>query len=299
MSPKHRIHKIADGFPGERLTILPESVLRRARTLPLCNDICVTNAGRFDRVLGHYVDRPRGCPQYVLIFCIDGQGTVHIGRSCLRMHRGHCVILPPGHAHRYEANRYAPWSVFWFHFDGERSGAYLKCLNLSANQFRFAVQDADLMIEAFEECYYHVLGGYTDADLVGLSATFVRFLGLCRTQQRSLSTRRRHTEERIVRTVRFLRENLHNKLTLEQVARQAGISVPHLCAMFKRQTNCGPLGFFTRLKMHRAGELLLSTELTVSEIAYRLGFEDPLYFSKRFRQSVGMSPSEHRIRGKH
>ncbi len=293
---KHALRHIADGFPGERLAILPASVARRAGGLPACGDIFVTHTGRFDRVLGHYVSRPHGCPQHVLIFCMDGRGVIHLGRSRWQMRRGHGVILPPGVAHEYAADAGDPWSIVWFHFAGARAGAYARAPNVSAASPRFWVQDVGMMTEAFEECYHHVLGGHTDADLIGLSTSFVRFLGLCRTLQRSPDTRRRHTEERIVHSVRFLRENLHRALTLAQVAGAAGLSVPHFCAMFKRQINCGPMEFFARLKMQRACELLAGTRLGIAEIAYGLGFEDPLYFSKRFRQHVGTSPTSHRRR---
>ncbi|MDR2676206.1 MAG: AraC family transcriptional regulator [Opitutaceae bacterium] len=286
--------RIAEGFPGERLVVLPHKVVRHACGLPICGDIRVTHTGRFDRVGGHYVSRPKGCPQHVLIFCLDGRGTVQAGKAGWQMRRGHGVVLAPGTAHQYAASPRDPWSIFWFHFIGERAAACVRALGLPKARPGFWVQDVDMMVEAFEECYHHVLGGYTDADLIGLSTSFVRFLGLCRTLQRSPSTRLRRTEERIVRSVRFLRENLHRKLTLEQLAREAGISVPHFCAMFKRQINCGPLEFFARLKMQRACELLVRTEHGIAEIAYGLGFEDPLYFSKRFRQYMGVSPMNYR-----
>ena len=286
--------RIADGFPGERLVILPQNVLRQAVRIPACSDLCVTHIGRFDRVLGHYVDRPSGCAQHVLIFCIGGRGVVHAGASKWFLHRGHGIVLPPNVAHRYAADARDPWTVFWFHFTGARAAAYVKMLGLTTRQPRFWIQNVDVMIEAFEECYHHTIGGHTDSDLIGLSTTFIRFMGLCRTMKRSPSTRRRHTEERIVRSVRFLRENLDRTLTLAQIAKETGISVPHFCAMFKRQINCGPLEFFARLKMQRACELLLQTNQDVSEIAYGLGFTDPLYFSKRFRLHVGASPSKYR-----
>ena len=290
--------RMADGFPGERLVIVPASVVKRARKIPVCGNICVTHTGRHDRVLGHYVSRPRGFQQHGLLFCLDGKGIVRIGKSKWRMQRGHGIILPPGIAHQYAADPRDPWSVFWFLFDGGMAAACVQALDVTRARPRFWIQDVATMIEAFEECYRHVLGGYTDADLIGLSTSFTRFMGLCRTMQRAPGARRRHTEERIVRSVRFLRENLHRPLTLGQIAREAGISVSHFSTMFKRQINCGPLEFFARLKMQRAGELLAGTGHGVSEIAHALGFEDPLYFSKRFRQYTGASPTEHRKRSR-
>jgi len=224
---------------------------------------------------------------------------VRIGGSKLRMRRGHGIVLPPGIAHQYAADSRDPWTIVWFHFTGARAADCAQALTVSREQPRFWVENTDAIIEAFEECYHHVLGGYTDADLVGLSTSFTRFTGLCRTLQRSPNTRRRHAQNRIAGSVRYLRENLHRKLTLAQIAREAGMSVPYFCARFKRQFNCGPIKFFERMKMHRACELLDYTEHRVSEIAAALGFDDPFYFSKRFRRHAGASPTGHRTQARH
>jgi len=297
--PRQKIGRIAHGFPGERRRPLPADVVQRALALPFCKDICVTSIGRFDRVPGHYVERPAGCPHHVLIFCLDGQGSVRIGASKLRMRRGHGVILPPGIAHQYAASSRDPWAVIWFHFTGARAADCAQALTASEKKPRFWVEDAGMIIEAFEECYRHVLGGYTDADLIGLSTSFTRFMGLCRTLRRAPNTRRRHAQKRIAGSVHYMRENLHRKLTLGQVARETGMSVSYFCARFKRQFNCGPLKFFEWLKMQRACELLECTEHRVSEIASALGFDDPFYFSRRFRFHTGASPASHRTRSRH
>ena len=210
------------------------------------------------------------------------------------MRRGHGIILPAKIPHQYEADTRDPWTIIWFHFTGDKAAAYTRALNVTKAQPRFWVQEADTLADAYEECYQHVLKGDTDADMFGLTTAFARFLGLCRTLQRSPSARRRRAEERIVRSVRFLRGNLHRRLTLAQIAEEAGLSAAHFCTMFKRQIKCGPLRFFERMKMQHACELLRHTERRVAEIAAALGFDDAFYFSKRFRRHAGTTPTEYR-----
>lgn len=293
------VSRIADGFPGERLTILPSLVMQRAQALPVSRDLRVTHTGRFDHVKGHYVSRPHGRAEYVLIVCLAGEGRVTLERSAYRLSRGHGIILPPRRAHHYAADARNPWSLFWFHFVGRRAADYAGLLREGSASPRFWVQDVDQLADAFEECYRHVLGGHLDPELFGLSTSFARLLGLCRLLQRSSSLRRRQTEDRILKSLRFLRENLQRTLTLEEMARHAGLSVPHFSAMFRKQLNCSPLEFHIRLRMGRACALLESPARTAAEIAYGLGYADPLYFSRLFRRKIGLSPSAYRVINDH
>lgn len=57
-----------------------------------------------------------------------------------------------------------------------------------------------------------------------------------------------------------------------------------------------PLEFIRNIKMKHSCTLLLSGTLTISEVAYALGFDDPKYFSKRFKEAFGVTPSEYRNR---
>ncbi len=286
--------RLADGFPGERLTILPTAVIRRARVLPVCRDLCVTHLGRFDRVQGHYVDRPHGRPEHVLIVCLAGEGVVHLGRHHHRLQAGGGVILPPREPHRYAADPAAPWTIFWFHFIGRRAGDYVAALGLPRRRPVFQARHVEVAAEAFEDCYRHVLGGYTDGELLALSTAFARLLGLCRLYAQPANSRRREAEERVLRVVRYLREHADCTPTLDSLAREAGLSVPHFSVLFRRQMRCSPIEFHLRWRMQRACELLHSTDLTIRETAARLGYEDPLYFSRIFRRKVGVPPRVYR-----
>jgi AraC-like DNA-binding protein/mannose-6-phosphate isomerase-like protein (cupin superfamily) len=280
---KSHVRRMAEGFPGERLTVLPTAVVERAHALPVCRDLCVTHTGRFDHVRGHYVSRPHGRPEHVLIVCLAGEGRVKIEQTSHSLSRGQGIVLPPRRSHQYAADEKNPWSLFWFHFVGRSARAYVSSLGVDPARRCFWVQDVDQLAEAFEECYRHVLGGYIDAELFGLSTSFARLLGLCRTLQRAPNLRRRQTEDRV----------------LKVLARNAGLSVPHFSAMFRKQLNCSPLEFHIRLRMERACALLESSNHTAAEIAYGLGYADPLYFSRLFRQKIGLSPTAYRERNTH
>lgn len=278
------------------MTILPPAVLRRGQALAGCRGLCVTHAGRFDHARGHYIARPQGAQEYLLILCLDGSGGGHLGKTRWSLRAGQGVLLPPGVSHDYAADADSPWTIIWFHFIGAWAKEFTELVGGAGRPRKFTVHTIEVVIDAFEECYRYVLGGYTDADLIGLSTSFSRFMGLCRTLHQPADPRRRHSQDQVLRTIRLMRENLGRAITLEELARAAGLSVPHYSAMFKRQMNCTPVLFLTRLRLQKACERLEHSDDTIAQIGYAVGYADPLYFSRVFRRHMSVTASEYRGR---
>jgi AraC family transcriptional regulator of arabinose operon len=286
--------RIAEGFPGQRLIVLPPAALRRAAALPVCRDLMVTHIGAYQTAPHHFVDRPMGAKEHVLIVCQGGQGTCSLGKRKHSLTSGHAIVLPAGMPHKYWANEKDPWKLFWVHFTGARSRDHVTMLGLTPGKPACWLHDLPRVAEAFEETYRHALGGHTDADLFGLSTGLSRLLGVCRLSQRALDVRRRHVEEQVLKTVHHMAANLHRPLTLTQLAAVASWSPTHYSMVFRRQLNLSPIEFLLRLKIQRACERLRTTDDRVADVAQELGFTDPFYFSRLFRRRVGSSPRAYR-----
>lgn len=91
-----------------------------------------------------------------------------------------------------------------------------------------------------------------------------------------------------------MKRNLAARTTLPDLARAAGLSVPHFSVLFRRATGFPPMEHFLRLKIQRACHLLDTTEMRVSEIATALSWDDPFHFSRVFRRVTGRSPRAYR-----
>lgn len=82
--------------------------------------------------------------------------------------------------------------------------------------------------------------------------------------------------------------------TIEQMARRAHMSPSNLVRVFRRATGQTPVRYLIQLRARHAAKLLHETDLNITQIAHRCGFDDPNYFSRQFRQCLGVSPSQHR-----
>lgn len=85
--------------------------------------------------------------------------------------------------------------------------------------------------------------------------------------------------------------------TVEELARQCNWSVSQFRRNFMRHTGMLPKEYIEESKLRHSAELLLSSSLTVREIALRFGYRDPFHFSRRFKHRFGVSPESYRSSG--
>ena len=91
-----------------------------------------------------------------------------------------------------------------------------------------------------------------------------------------------------------IREAVESNLTIQQIAEESGMSYSNFRKLFKVYTGMSPALYQQDLKLQRAKELLTATDMSIKEIAYRLNFDSPDYFSAKFKIKTGRKPSEMR-----
>lgn len=93
----------------------------------------------------------------------------------------------------------------------------------------------------------------------------------------------------------FIRQNYAASLSLETVARQVGLSPVYFSAVFKKETGTGFSDYLNQCRIDQAKKLLEETGLKVHAVSETVGFSGPRYFSRVFKNLVGVRPSEYRI----
>lgn len=92
----------------------------------------------------------------------------------------------------------------------------------------------------------------------------------------------------------FVRSHIHQKFSLRDLARFSGRSLSWVGRRFQRHLRMSPVAYITRARMEVARELLATSRIPVGEAGRRVGIEDPYYFSKLFKKTVGRTPLEYR-----
>lgn len=122
---------------------------------------------------------------------------------------------------------------------------------------------------------------------------------LIRNNEQTKSNPRAHesanlTEKNIVNhIITYMENNVQIKLKLQDIARNIGYSVPHICMIFKKTTGLSVMAFFTKLRIHRAKQLMAEKYMSISQISEHLNFDSVQYFSSQFKKIVGQPPSQY------
>ncbi len=95
-----------------------------------------------------------------------------------------------------------------------------------------------------------------------------------------------------LRVQQRLDSTLNGKLRIEDLARQMGLSTDHFIRRFKSRFGLSPKAYHTRARLQEAAHVLRDGSQSIKSVAYHLGFSDPTSFARRFKHSLGVTPSE-------
>jgi AraC family transcriptional regulator len=191
---------------------------------------------------------------------------------------------------------YLPWSLVASIAEAYRRAGQAEEPSFSVLAFRdeVLVAQARALLAAFR-------AGAPDLYAQGAAVWMVTHLLSCQSEWHHLrdDTRLAATipDRRLSRVIEFMSCHLDRQLTLDELAREAGISVHHFGRRFRQRTGMGPAAYLTTLRMEHARLLLRTTELPVGEIAFRCGYARPSAFSTAFLRDAGATPSEWRAGG--
>lgn len=92
---------------------------------------------------------------------------------------------------------------------------------------------------------------------------------------------------------KYIQQNIREKYRISYLANLFNMSEAYFCTMFKKHYDVTPIQYITMLKIEKAVDLMYSTSMNISEISDYLGFETVHYFSRKFKQLMGISPSKY------
>ena len=288
----------ADNFRGQRIVVLPPSVVAHARQSALFAGLLPTDIGWFPSADGHSRSRPDGAAETVVIHCLSGAGWCEFGGRRHTVRSGDLVILPPGAAHAYGAERRRPWTIRWFHLVGSDLPALRDELHFDDNIPVHALVDDATLALLFDDALSVLEMGYTRSHLLRASRALAHYLAHASWLIRHSPVAEPDASTRITRCIDYMRLHLNRPLRVSELAAIARWSPSHFKSRFREQTGYGCIDYFIRLRIHAACQLLDTTALDIQSVAARVGYTDPLWFSKAFKTIVGLPPSAYRQKSK-
>lgn len=245
---------------------------------------------------GYYFNPEKGriLKEYQLVYITGGEGVLETrSGGVFAIKRGMIFVLFPGEWHTYYPNYQTGWNQYWIGFCGSEVDRWMANDYCSKENPVFKVGINEEIVSLFRKAIDVASEEQTLYQAV-LSGLVTYLVALMCSIDKNLQVENDDFSSRIDYACVLMRELIDQPVSMQEIAKKAGMGYSLFRKLFKERMQCAPVQYFQNLKIQKAIELLTATTLPIKEIAYRLDFESPAYFSARFKKQTGKSPLEYR-----
>lgn len=279
-------------MPNYRYTNLPDSIHVESimSFFTTCFDTSSLTRGRSESY-----------PFWAMIYTTKGSLTFRIGEELYRIGAGELIFYPPNMPHSIVEFGEKSWEVSFLTFKCDSPALW----TLSG---RVIVPDAGTIdrirsLFRFGGKYFYnlppkgdnTIGMYCRADeleLMRVKSEIESILSrLCLSLSRKKSERRSAV---FIAASEYLKEHIGEQISLTELAGIVGVSVSTLKKAFQKESGGGVNSYYIDLKLASGAKMLCESDLSVGEIADKLGFSSQFYFSEQFKSRYGVSPLAYR-----
>ena len=244
---------------------------------------------------GYYfnIEKGRVLNEYQLLYNPEGEGvfeSAHCPQTKIKA--GDIFLLFPGEWHTYHPNPRVGWKSHWIGFKGRNMDDRVKAGFLTPEKPIYHVGYSAIIEGLYRRAFTAAReeAAYSQQEMAGLVN---HLIGKMYSLERNIELSRNQQQVDMIDKARWrIRESLESETTIQGIAEELGVSYSNFRKLFKEYTGLSPATYQQELRLLRAKELLSTTDLSIKEIAYRLNFESPDYFSAKFKAKMGVKPSE-------
>ena len=248
----------------------------------LVND-CFTNFEPFSYNTYNAIGRE----DYFLIYVTDGIFNTKINDITHRLKKGAVVIFPPKFKFHYWGA--PPSKYLCAHFTGSYAEDLLKDLGFPSEQ-PYA-QDGEFLpkiVDLFDKMIEQSL----------TNAPFLKQSLACLLEEILLTiatSKARNSGYRTLKSsIKYIHANYTEKIEIPHLAKLEGLSNSRYIVVFSKEMGKTPREYILDLRLARACDLLLSTDMEINQVGASSGYKDQYFFSKIFKKHMGISPQEYR-----
>lgn len=285
-------------FIGEDFSILPQPFLDLMTDNPFTGDLYIHSIGRVSDSSYHSVSSLHGENYYTFLFCSKGNGNIRLNGVEFSLGSNQYIIIPNHIPFHYNSSKTDPWNISWIRFIGTKAVFYSR--EMSKVQTLPSIHSLrEKQSGLFESMFSNLIADFTLEKLNYTNSLLMHYLSsFLYCDLYSDTIQNPHYIVGIVnRVTHYMNENIERNLTIRELAEYAGYSDSYFYRKFTKETGYPPIDYFIRMKINKAAVYLIKTRMTAVQIAGKLGFSNPDYFSRTFKKVVGITVTEFRKQG--
>ncbi len=282
------------GLGRQRIEIPKTIIKSRVQNNLLLQHLHIFSIGFYPKAKDHYTYRKRGLPENILFYCIDGHGWYELDGQRYEIGPNEFFILPQHKEHAYGNDPEHPWSIYWIHFGGTGLQAFNELMTVQKHFKPYHIKNNAHTVSIFSKIYKALLLGYSIDNLLFANMCFTHFLTLFIYNSRHYDTVENGNFDCVDSAILYMQEHIDENISLNELSKHYNYSVSRFSNLFRNKTGYAPIDYFLQMKMQKACQQLDFSNDSIKSIAFGMGFDDPYYFSKRFKTIIGVSPKKYR-----
>lgn len=236
--------------------------------------------------------------EYQLIYISKGKGYFE-SKSCKRqrIEAGTIILLFPNEWHTYEPDKETGWFEYWVGFKGTHINKRVENGFFTKKEPAFPLGFSSTIIGLYEDVVNYAMeekAGYQQI----ISSIVLYILGLVYYKNRNTKFNDSFAVNKINEARAIMKQEIEGNISPKTIAENLGVGYSWFRKMFKKYVDVSPAQYQANLKFLRSKELLDTTNLNITEIAYRLNFESAGQFSTFFHKKEGVPPLQYRKDGR-
>lgn len=231
-----------------------------------------------------------GREDYFLIYVTDGIFNTKINDVVFNLKKGAVVLYPPKYKYHYWGE--PPSKYLCAHFTGSHAEKILTDLGFPLKPYILETEFSPKIKSLFDKM--------VEKDIT--KAPFLQYSLACLLEEILLTIaveRERNNGYRTFKkSIKYIHENYAEKIKIPYLAQLEGLSNSRYITLFSKEMGKTPSEYILDLRLGRACDLLLTTDMEISAVGASSGYNDPYFFSKIFKKHMGLSPQEYRKNNK-
>lgn len=240
---------------------------------------------------------------FLFHYIISGKGTLHSddarhNTSTFHLTSGQGFLIEPSFSNLYSADAEEPWEYIWLEFGGLRAKEFLETAGLSQTS---PIYHPDTP-EHGQELQNQMFSIVHNPEASPLNQIGHLYLFMDRLISSSSSRKQlqggRLSEFYVRETISFIEQFYAQNITILDMAHRCNLERSYFGKIFKEVVGQSPQEFLIQYRMSKAAEALALSNKSIGDIGVSVGYQNPLHFSRAFKNVYGVAPREYRQKNK-
>ncbi|PJM77277.1 AraC family transcriptional regulator [Bifidobacterium felsineum] len=231
---------------------------------------------------------------YTIYLVIEGEGRLISNGMQYHLNRNEGFIIRPDDGASFITSQAHPWTYLWLGFNGENAEYYLAALGLARGHDTLRVKNALEFLRIIVSCLSHSRS--TPEDELKLNSLTYEFLHQLSEQIVSETVPGMNLAygEITRRTMDYIADHYLEPIGVNEVAAQLNMNRSYLSREFRRESGLTIKDYINRIRVTKASDLLMLTDMSLNEIAKRCGYGSVEVLTKQFKTIYAMTPARYR-----